>query len=221
MALRFGLAFTRTGRHESACPQNRMSAGGFASSPASGSYSGQPAPPRSFCPPHSRRRPLCLAAARPADMKAVKFSVTLPQSADGSRPPAPVGHSPPSSGITAGNCLAAHESGSAPCAEILFVNALLSRLASPARAILIWNIKILGRQKCRLFAFGSAKPGNEVDHSPAVTRPKRQHRRSGFMPGALSSWAGNGAFRFARPDAVSLRSLPGGHRLLDGFKDAQ
>ena len=105
---------------------------------------------------------------------------------------------------------------------ILFVGILLSRLAHFARAILIRNSKILCQQSCRLLAADPAKPGNEVNHVPGGTAAKAVKPAIQLHAGRIivMEWAAAHPVPF-HPDAVSLRSLSGGHRLLDGFKDAQ
>ena len=105
---------------------------------------------------------------------------------------------------------------------ILLVGILLSWPICLARAILIRNGKILCQQNCCLLAADPAKLGNEVDYIPGSPAAKAVIPAIQLHAGrtVIVEWAAAHSVSL-HPDAVSLRSLPGGHRLLDGFKNIQ
>ena len=105
---------------------------------------------------------------------------------------------------------------------ILFVGILLSWSICLARAILIRNGKILCQQNCGFLAADPAKPGNEVNHVPGGTAAEAVIPAIQLHAGCAVIVERAAAHSVPlHPNAVSLRSLPGGHRLLDGFKDTQ
>ena len=105
---------------------------------------------------------------------------------------------------------------------ILFLGILFLWLTRLICAALIQNSKILCQQNCGFLAADSAKPGNEVDYVPGSTAAKSVIPAIQLHAGCavIVERAATHSVSF-HPDAVSLRSLPGGHSLLDSFKNAQ
>lgn len=105
---------------------------------------------------------------------------------------------------------------------ILFVSILLSRLAWLISTTFIRDGKILCQQNCGILAADPAKLGNEVNHVPGSSAAEAVIPAIQLHAGCTVIVERTVAHSVSlHPDAVSLRSLPGGHRLLDGFKDTQ